>query len=133
MAKNLQDLTLEELWHLFPIVLAPHNPGWKVWFENARQELLRIIPADSLAAIHHIGSTTQDLWHEEWSRHQQGRGNRPYSCGSRKRSHDLRQGTSDPRLPQTLQGSDAGGRLHRQGGAEDLVWRERWSPRCVCS
>ena len=57
MARNLQDLTLEELWQLFPIVLEPHNPEWKMWYEDARQELQQVIPADSLAAIHHIGST----------------------------------------------------------------------------
>ena len=57
MARNLQDLTLEELWQLFPIVLEPHNPEWNLWYEDARQELLQVIPADSLAAIHHIGST----------------------------------------------------------------------------
>ena len=55
--KQLQDLTLEELWQLFPIVLEPHNSEWKVRYEDARQELLQVIPADSLAAIHHIGST----------------------------------------------------------------------------
>ena len=55
--KQLQDLSLEELWQLFPIVLKPHNPEWRVWYEDARQELLQVIPAESLAAIHHIGST----------------------------------------------------------------------------
>ena len=55
--KQLQDLTLEELWQLFPIILEPHNPVWKVWYEDARQELQQVIPAADLVAIHHIGST----------------------------------------------------------------------------
>ena len=63
--KTLQDLTLGELWQLFPIVLEPHNPEWKVWYEDARQELQRVISGacpeqsrrNNLAAIHHIGST----------------------------------------------------------------------------
>ena len=55
--KALHDMTLEELWQLFPIVLEPYNPEWKVWYEDARQKLLQVIPTDSLVAIHHIGST----------------------------------------------------------------------------
>ena len=61
----LQDMTLGELWQLFPIVLESHNPEWKVWYEDARQELLQVISEacpeqsrrNSLIAIHHIGST----------------------------------------------------------------------------
>ena len=55
--KWLQDMTLEELWQLFPIVLEPHNPEWKQWYEDAECELLRVIPSNELVAIHHIGST----------------------------------------------------------------------------
>ena len=39
MARNLQDLTLEELWQLFPIVLEPHNPERKVWYEDDNAEV----------------------------------------------------------------------------------------------
>lgn len=31
--KSLKDMTLEELWELFPVVLAPHDPQWKGWAE----------------------------------------------------------------------------------------------------
>ncbi len=31
---QLQDLTLAELWELFPIVLTAHNPQWSVWAEE---------------------------------------------------------------------------------------------------
>ena len=34
--KRLQDMTLEELWELFPIVLTPHNPKWAMW---AKEEM----------------------------------------------------------------------------------------------
>ena len=56
--KRLQDMTLEELWQLFPIVLEPHNPEWKLWYEEAKQELRQTIPASDLVSIHHIGSTS---------------------------------------------------------------------------
>ena len=53
---DLKDMTLEELWRLFPIVLVPHQPQWRAW---ARQEtaLLSERLADYAPRIHHIGST----------------------------------------------------------------------------
>ena len=55
-AKELQDLTLEELWQLFPIVLSPHQPQWKEW---AREEIEKLSPFLSAYSpiINHIGST----------------------------------------------------------------------------
>lgn len=29
--KNLKDMTLAELWELFPIVPAAYNPDWSEW------------------------------------------------------------------------------------------------------
>ncbi len=29
MQKALADMTLQELWNLFPVILTPHNPQWK--------------------------------------------------------------------------------------------------------
>ncbi len=34
MGKNLNEMTLEELWELFPIELVPHNKLWKEWAEE---------------------------------------------------------------------------------------------------
>ena len=31
MTKSLEDMTLEELWQLFPIVLREHQAEWKEW------------------------------------------------------------------------------------------------------
>ena len=39
MSKDLKDMTLKELWELFPIVLAPHNPDWHEW---AREEIIAL-------------------------------------------------------------------------------------------
>lgn len=54
--KRLQDMTLEELWELFPIILTPHNPQWAIW---AKQEmrLLSDILSSYDPIINHIGST----------------------------------------------------------------------------
>ena len=54
--KELKDMTLEELWQLFPIVLSEHRPQWKEW---AAQEivLLREILAAYAPVVSHIGST----------------------------------------------------------------------------
>lgn len=56
MSNRLQDMSLEELWELFPIVLTPHNPKWVIW---AKEEM-RLL-SDFLSSydhiISHIGST----------------------------------------------------------------------------
>lgn len=54
--RRLQDMTLEELWELFPIELTPHKDHWSEW---AREEIksLSVILADYYPVINHIGST----------------------------------------------------------------------------
>ena len=53
---RLQDMTLEELWELFPIVLSPHNPQWSVWAEEEMRMLSSLL-AQYHPIISHIGST----------------------------------------------------------------------------
>lgn len=55
MGKPLSDMTLEELWQLFPIFLTPHQDVWKDWYEEEEATLKTMLP--STACIHHIGST----------------------------------------------------------------------------
>ncbi len=54
--KTLKDMTLEELWLLFPIVLTPHQPQWKDW---AHEEIMTLsaLLKDYNPIINHIGST----------------------------------------------------------------------------
>lgn len=54
--KNLKDMSLAELWQLFPIVLVPHDTRWSDW---AREEigLLKDILSEASPTITHIGST----------------------------------------------------------------------------
>ena len=54
--KRLQDMTLEELWELFPIILTPHNPQWAIWAKEEMQLLSDILSSYD-PIINHIGST----------------------------------------------------------------------------
>jgi len=56
MSKRLQDMTLEELWELFPIILTPHNPQWAIWAKE-EMHLLSDILSSYDPIINHIGST----------------------------------------------------------------------------
>lgn len=59
--KQLTDMSLEELWQLFPIFLTEHNPHWKKWYSEEETLLRKIIPESS--RISHIGSTAiDDIW-----------------------------------------------------------------------
>lgn len=56
MSRTLKDMTLAELWQLFPIVLTPHQPQWKDW---TKEEIVRIstLLSEYSPIINHIGST----------------------------------------------------------------------------
>lgn len=58
MSKKLSDITLEELWKLFPIVLEEYNPEWKEWYEEEEENLVSLIGSDYIERISHIGSTS---------------------------------------------------------------------------
>jgi len=53
--KTLSEMTLEELWQLFPIVLKAHNEEWKEWYEDEAALLQKHI--QGITRISHIGST----------------------------------------------------------------------------
>lgn len=56
MSRELKDMTLEELWQLFPITLSPHRPEWATWAEE-EIALLHSLLAEFNPSITHIGST----------------------------------------------------------------------------
>ncbi|MDG2950537.1 GrpB family protein [Exercitatus varius] len=59
--KALTEMSLEELWRLFPIRLEAPNPDWRRWYEDERLHLLEIIREP--CKISHIGSTAvQTIW-----------------------------------------------------------------------
>ncbi|WP_026885681.1 GrpB family protein [Clostridium beijerinckii] len=57
MEKELSEMTLEELWELFPIILKEHNTDYKDWYEIEKQRLLNCIDKKNILRINHIGST----------------------------------------------------------------------------
>ena len=34
MERDLKEMSLEELWKLFPIMLQEHQPQWKLWYQE---------------------------------------------------------------------------------------------------
>lgn len=54
---DLTALSLEELWALFPIILKEHNPDYKVWYEEEKQQITSKVKPENLIRISHIGST----------------------------------------------------------------------------
>lgn len=57
MKADLSELSLEELWALFPIILKEHNPDYKVWYEEEKQRIISKVKPENLIRISHIGST----------------------------------------------------------------------------
>ncbi len=55
MNNKLSEMTLEELWMLFPIILTEHKPYWADWYNKEVAQLKNILPKDT--QYHHIGST----------------------------------------------------------------------------
>lgn len=59
--KKLSEMSLEELWQLFPIFLTPHKECWKDWYEEEEAVLKGIVAQTE--RISHIGSTYIDgIW-----------------------------------------------------------------------
>lgn len=56
MEKAIKDMSLDELWKLFPIVLKEHNPQWQKWADDEIASLSSLLAA-YCPVIHHIGST----------------------------------------------------------------------------
>jgi len=57
MSKSLSEMSLEELWQLFPIILKEHNPEYKNWYLEEKEKLKSILSPKSIERINHIGST----------------------------------------------------------------------------
>lgn len=57
MKKKLSEMTLGELWELFPIVLKEHNPEYKNWYEIEKKIIIDNIKPQDVFRINHIGSS----------------------------------------------------------------------------
>ena len=56
--KDLKDMSLAELWELFPIVLQEHNPDYTEWYEEEQAILFDTLKNYGVFRISHIGSTS---------------------------------------------------------------------------
>ena len=57
MKKELSEMSLEELWELFPIILKEHNPKYKEWYETEERNLFSCIKNENIKRLNHIGSS----------------------------------------------------------------------------
>lgn len=57
MKKELSEMTLEELWELFPIILKDHNSEYSQWYSDEKQNLLSGFKTNDIRRMNHIGST----------------------------------------------------------------------------
>lgn len=63
MGKALSEMTLQELWMLFPIILTAPDPRWAAWYAEEEALLRRVLPAEFAVRISHIGSTAiHGIW-----------------------------------------------------------------------
>ena len=64
MKKNkLSEMTLEELWELFPIFLVEHNDKWIDDYKEIEAVLQKLLSDYTSPRISHIGSTSiQGIW-----------------------------------------------------------------------
>ncbi len=61
MGKKLSEMTIEELWELFPIFLTEHQDCWAEWYEEEAGILRGILPPGH--ELHHVGSTAiKGIW-----------------------------------------------------------------------
>jgi GrpB-like predicted nucleotidyltransferase (UPF0157 family) len=61
MGKKLSEMTLEELWQLFPIFLQEHQDCWKEWYCEEEKFLKNALSLEE--KISHIGSTAiPSIW-----------------------------------------------------------------------
>lgn len=62
MRKDLSEMSLEELWELFPILLSEPNNKWGSWYKEEKKYIMSFLHNKDLK-IHHIGSTAiKDIW-----------------------------------------------------------------------
>ena len=69
MGRRLEEMSLEELWQLFPIFLVKHNDDWERWYEEERASLLALLPDAAVRRLSHIGSTAvPGIWAKKYEK-----------------------------------------------------------------
>ncbi len=63
MEKELSQMSLEELWYLFPILLVAHDDRWDLFYSEVESALKSILSECPIERISHIGSTAiSGIW-----------------------------------------------------------------------
>lgn len=63
MGKKLSEMTLDELWELFPVFLVEHNDNWKEYYLEMERYLKSELAQYNIARISHVGSTAiNSIW-----------------------------------------------------------------------
>jgi len=63
MGKELSEMTLEELWDLFPIYLVQHDDQWNEYYNEIESKITDLLAGYPVKRISHIGSTAvQGIW-----------------------------------------------------------------------
>lgn len=63
MRKELSEMSIEELWELFPIFLVPHNDKWNIFYDEMEAFLKATLSECPIERISHIGSTAiSGIW-----------------------------------------------------------------------
>ena len=57
MDRELEKMSLKELWQLFPIFLVEHNQEWVRWYDEEVKAISSLVPEKYITQISHIGST----------------------------------------------------------------------------
>lgn len=57
MSKSLKEMTDEELWQLFPIIISDHKRYWKDYYISEKKVLEKNIGRNNILRMNHIGST----------------------------------------------------------------------------
>ena len=63
MGKKLSEMTLEELWELFPIFLVPPDDRWESYYNETEASVKALLSDYPICRISHIGSTAiKNIW-----------------------------------------------------------------------
>ena len=60
MSPSLEEMSLEELWQLFPIFLREHQDEWKEWYEEERLRLVSFLPEHQIVRLFACKSAGSD-------------------------------------------------------------------------
>ncbi|RKM55927.1 GrpB family protein [Butyrivibrio sp. X503] len=63
MSKELSEMSLEELWQLFPIFLVAPNEKWEQEYQEIEKQIKEVLKELSVVRISHVGSTSiKGIW-----------------------------------------------------------------------